>query len=128
MAVVERNADKRFYKIMLCTLKVIPMCMAFCEFLNTFLNLIWHIETPLLSYIGGCSFITWLFIYLAAIVFRFCIYHRMFLYYVLINNLISIYEFQWGIPVDDAGLLCIYSLVATISLFLILYFRNKCHY
>ena len=68
---------------------------------------------------------TWAFVYIAAIVFRFCIYHRMFLYYVLVNNVISMYEFQFGLPVDDAGVLCVYSVVTAVFMFLTVYFRRK---
>lgn len=125
MAAVEKSVNKNLYKVMLFTLRIIPMCMALCEFLHTFLSLVCHIESPVLSYIGGCSFITWLFIYIAAIVFKFCIYHRMFLYYVLLNNILSIYEFHYGIPVDDANLICIYSVITAVFLFLILYFKRK---
>jgi hypothetical protein len=53
-------------------------------------------------------------------VLRFCLYHRMFLYYVLINNLLSIYEFHIGIPVSDAALIRLYTFITGIFLFVIL--------
>ena len=124
MAAEERNISKNYYKVLLYTLKVIPVCMAVCEFLHTLLSL-WGIESPIISYLGGCSFITWSFIYLAALVFKFCIYHRMFLYYVLLNNILSIYEFHFGIPVNDVGLLCLYSVITAVFLFLVLYFYRR---
>lgn len=126
MAAVERNIDKYSYKLLLQTLKVLPMILAATCCLNTYLAFFGY-EFPLLSYIGGISFTGWFFIYLATIVFRFCIYHRMFLYYVLVTNILSVYEYHIGIPIDDAGLIRVYSFITVICLFLILvlYRREK---
>ena len=60
------------------------MVLAFCDCMNTYLTF-YGIEFPILSYIGGISFTSWLFIYIAAIVFKFCIYHRLPLHYVAVN-------------------------------------------
>ena len=119
MVVAERNISKYEYKALLQFLKVLPMILAVCNCLNTYLSF-YGIEAPIISYMGGISFTGWLFIYLAAIVFRFCLYHRMFLYYVLINNLLSIYEFHIGIPVSDAALIRLYTFITGIFLFIIL--------
>lgn len=124
MAAVEKSIDKYSYKLLLQTLKVLPMVLAFCDCMNTYLTF-YGIELPILSYIGGISFTSWLFIYIAAIVFKFCIYHRMFLYYVLLNNGLSIYEFQYGIPLNDASLIRVYTFITGIFLFLILFFYRR---
>lgn len=124
MAAVEKSIDKYSYKLLLQTLKVLPMVLALCDCMNTYLTF-YGIEFPILSYIGGISFTSWLFIYIAAIVFKFCIYHRMFLYYVLLNNILSIYEFQYGIPLNDASLIRVYSFVTGIFLFLILFYYRR---
>lgn len=119
MVVAERNISKYEYKALLQFLKVLPTILAVCNCLNTYLSF-YGIEAPTISYMGGISFTGWLFIYFAAIVFRFCLYHRMFLYYVLINNLLSIYEFHIGIPVSDAALIRLYTFITGIFLFVIL--------
>lgn len=125
MAAVERSVEKHSYKVFLQTLKVLPMVLAFTCCLNTYLAFFGY-EFPLLSYIGGISFSGWLFIYIATIVFKFCIYHRMFLYYVLVTNILSVYEFHIGIPIDDAGLLRLYSFITAVFMFLILFlYRRK---
>ena len=124
MAVEERNINKYEYKALIQFLKVLPMILAACNCLNTYLSFYGY-EAPIVSYIGGISFTGWLFIYLAAIVFRFCIYHRMFLYYVLLNNLLSVYEYHFGFPVSDATFIRIYTFITGIFLFLILFFYRK---
>lgn len=124
MVVAERSVNKYEYKLLIQFLKVLPMILALCNCLNTYLSFYGY-EAPIVSYIGGISFTGWLFIYLAAIVFRFCIYHRMFLYYVLLNNLLSIYEYHLGFPVSDATFIRTYTFITGIFLFLILFFYRK---
>ena len=119
-----RNIDKRWYKVTLGLLKVIPMLLAACDALNTLTCLLGY-DLVVLSFIGGVSFLTLAFLYLVSYVFRFCTYHRMFLHYVLINNIISTIEFTVGLPVSFLGLCCIFSVNFCIFLFLILYFHQK---
>lgn len=120
----EKSINKRWYKVTLGLLKVIPMLLATCDALNTLTCLLGY-NFIILSFIGGVSFLTLAFLYLVSYVFRFCIYHRMFLHYVLVNNIISTLEFTVGLPVDFLGLCCIFSVNFCIFLFLILYFYKK---
>lgn len=116
--------NKALYKVTLEFLKVIPMLLALCDVANTIVSLLGY-ELIVLSFIGGISILTLLFLYLVSFVFRFCIYHRMFLHYILINNIVSTVEYTVGIPISTLELACLYSLIAGIFLFLILYFRKK---
>lgn len=123
MAVVE-SLNKRAYKVTLGFLKIIPMLLAFYDLLNTVLDLC-GIYIPIISYIGGVSLLTLAFLYLVSYVFRFCIYHRMFLHYILVNNILSIIEYTVGLPLSDKGLVALFISVAGIFLFLILYYYKK---
>ena len=124
MPAEEKRVSKEWYKVTLQLLKVIPMLLATCDALNSFTWLLGY-DTPLFSYIGGVSFLTLAFLYLISYVFRYCIYHRMFLHYILVNNIIGTLEFTVGIPVDFTTLCCIVTANFCIFLFLILYFRKK---
>lgn len=119
-----RNIDKRWYKVTLGLLKIIPMLLATCDALNTLTCLLGY-DLVIFSFIGGVSFLTLAFLYLVSYVFRFCVYHRMFLHYVLVNNIISTLEFTVGLPVSFLGLCCIFSINFCMFLFLILYFHQK---
>ena len=71
------------HKMLILVVKYIPLVMSLFYILNT--ALCWfNIDAPILSNIAGVSLFTWLFIYLSSVVFQFCIYHKMFLYYILI--------------------------------------------
>ena len=119
-----RNIDKRWYKVTLGLLKVIPILLAACDAINTLTCLLGY-DLVVLSFIEGVSFLTLAFLYLVSYVFRFCIYHRMFLHYVLVNNIISTLEFTVGLPVSFLGLCCIFSINFCVFLFLILHFYRK---
>ena len=120
----ERRVNKQWYKVTLGLLKVIPMLLAICDALNTLFCLLGY-DVIIFSFIGGVSFLTLAFLYLVSYVFKYCIYHRMFLHYVLVNNIISTLEFTVGLPVSFLGLCCIFSINFCVFLFLILYFRKK---
>ena len=98
--------------------------MALVCLLNSIFSYI-GIDLVILSYLGGTSIFTLIFLYLSSYVFKFCSYHRMFLHYVLITWIINITDYYIGIPIDDLEYLCLQLIVAGISLFIILYLYVK---
>ena len=124
MVEVENSVSKRLYKITLIALKVIPMLLALCTAVNTIFALT-DVNNAILSYIGGISLLPLLFLYLTSYVFRFCEYHRMFLHYILVTNIVNIYDFYIGIPLSDKGMIELYAVVACMFLFVILYLYRK---
>ena len=123
---MEANLNKALYKIQLYLIKVIPMVMAFISLVNTVFSY-YDVDLPILSYIGGYSILTILFLYLASYVFKFCEYHRMFIHYIVVNWALNIYDAYIGIPLNDRGLLITYLTVTGIFLFIILYLYVKNH-
>lgn len=123
---VEANLNKALYKIQLYLIKVIPMVMAFISLVNTVFSY-YDIDLPILSYIGGYSILTIVFLYLASYVFKFCEYHRMFIHYIVVNWALNIYDAYIGIPLNDKGLLITYLTITGIFLFIILYLYVKSH-
>lgn len=123
---VEGNSlrNKDLYKIELYLLKVMPMLLAAIYLINTVLSY-YDIVLPALSYIGGLSFIPLLFMYISSYVFRFCSYHRMFLHYIVINDLINLIDYYYTLPISDWELFILHMSIAGISLFIILYLYVK---
>ena len=105
-------------------LKIIPMIMAFISLLNSTLSY-FGIDLVVLSYIGCTSLLSISFIYLASYCFGFCAYHRMFLHYVVVNDLLSLYDYHIGIPVSDVWMFLLHMIVTGISLYLILFLYLK---
>lgn len=118
--------SRNLYKVLLLILKVIPMLCALGCLLNTILAYV-GIDVPVLSYIGSMSVLTWTFILIASFVFKFCIYHRIFLYYILIIDVIDTIDYYIGIPISDYNLLVLHIIITGTILFLILYFYVRNH-
>ena len=123
---VENLKSKTLYKIELGLLKVIPMILALTALLNSILSY-FGIDLYILSYIGGVSIFTMLFLYLSSYIFKFCEYHRMFLHYIVSTWIINIIDYYVGIPISDLEYLCLQMIIAGISLFIILYLYVRSH-
>lgn len=119
MAAVE-SLRKSKYKALIILLKVIPMLIAICYIVNTFLW-IFGINAELFSYVGSVSILTLAFLYLASYVFEFCEYHRTFLHYVLTDNIVSCIDYYFEIGIHYI----IYLIIIGLFLFLILYLHQK---
>ena len=124
MTVEERLLERRTYKLLLGMLKVIPMLLAFLAIVNTMLDFL-GVESSVISMFGGISVLSLAFLYLASYVFRFCIYHRMFLHYILANNTITLLDYYIGIPIDTFNLFILHVVLIGLFLFLVLYFYRK---
>ena len=100
------------------------MILAFTALLNSILSY-FNIDLYILSYIGGVSIFTMIFLYLSSYVFKFCEYHRMFLHYVVVTWIINTIDYYIGIPINDLEYLCLQMIIAGISLFIILLLYYK---
>ena len=74
---------------------------------------------------GGMSILPLLFLYLASYAFEFCEYHRMFLHYVAVNNIIICFDYYVGLPISDVNLFMLHIIIVGLFLFLVLYFYRK---
>lgn len=92
---------------------------------STIFNYLGYNIEPLSNF-GGMSLLTWIFIYLASLVFKFCSYHRMFLWYILVDDLFNIIDYYWNIPISTDNILMMHNIWIGITLFtvLILYVKN----
>lgn len=120
----EENLSKILYKVLLKLLRVIPMLGALCYFFNT-LFAYFEIDTWLLSCLGGMSFLPWLFIYVSSSVFKFCAYHKVFLWYIFIIEIINLIDYHIGINISDFHLLILHIVITGIMLFYLLYSHVK---
>lgn len=100
------------------------MLLALCQLLNVLLSYI-NVGTEILSYIGGVSLLPILFLYLTSYLFKFCSYHRLFLHYIVVNNIICIYDTYIGVPLSNRQMLCMFLILTGMSLFIILYLYVK---
>ena len=114
----------RLHKITIGVLKIIPMLLALTTLLNQILSY-FGIDLEVLGYIGGVSLLPITFLYLASYCFHFCNYHRMFLHYVVVCDILTLIDYYIGIPISSVLLLLVYLSIAGITLFIILYLHQK---
>lgn len=104
-------------------LKILPMMMAGLYLTNTILSS-WNIDYSIFSYVA--HLLGWYLILKASYLFGFCTYHRMFLWYMLANDVICITDYEFGLPISEWNLFVLHIIVAGTFMFLVLYFRLKC--
>gem|GEM_PF-3761035 len=120
----EENSRRRLHKSLLLLLKFMPMVLALCDVLNTVLDYM-QITCYPLSWLSGISFFPWLFILVASFALDFCTYHRIFLYYIFVTNLLSVIDMEIGIPISDKYLIDLHCILLGVFCFLALHFYLK---
>lgn len=118
------NLSNYKHKLFIGFLKILPMIMAGLFLINTVLSY-FNIENRIFSYLSSIGLIPWLFILIASYIFKFCEYHRMFLWYILANNLICWADEEFKLPINNWDYFILHMIVAGVFLFLALYFHQK---
>lgn len=103
-------------------LRYLPMIMAGLYLLNTILSY-YDLDLFVISYLSGVGLIPLIFIFLASYMFKFCNYHRMFLWYIVANDIVAWVDFNYGIPLSNLEILILHFIIAGIFLFIILYLK-----
>lgn len=121
----EKLKSKVLYKLVLFSVKTIPVLISGIYVLNTILSY-FRIDWEGFAYIVQFLFIG--FVYIASLTFKFCRYHRMFIHYITLTLILNIIDYHWGIPLSDRNLFLMYMIITGLFLFLILYFHMKTHH
>ena len=119
---MEEKLNKHNVKMLVLATKIIPMIIAAIHFLNTTVSFFYGNDI-FLNYIGGISLLPILYLYLTSYTFKLCEYHRMYLHYVVITNIINIYDYYIGIPISDIGMFIIIMMLTIITMFIIIYLK-----
>lgn len=115
---------RSLYKIDLSIIKVIPFMIALCQIINISLSYI-GIEVTYITYIAGIGLLPLLFIWVSSFVFRFCIYHRIPIYYTFVNNILCTIDYEYGIPVTARELLLMNVLIIGMFICMFIFFKFK---
>lgn len=120
----EKRLNKILYLIEIKLLKFIPYLAALFYLLNTILSY-FNIDCSMFNILAGHSIISILFMLLSSYVFKFCEYHRIPLYYMIITECINLYDWYIGIPIENKEILILHLILAGITMFVILYLYLK---
>ena len=121
-SVKEGNLNKAFHKLVLYSVKMIPVVISGIYILNTVLSY-FYIDLPLLSYIVQYLFIA--FMYIGSYAFKFCSWHRLFIHYITLILTINIIDYHFQLPLTDRGILLLYGILTGVFIFVGIYLRFK---
>ena len=120
--VMEEKLSKKMVKNFVLATKVLPIIIAAIYFLNSTISFFYGNDIPL-NYLGGVSLLPVLYLYLASYTFKLCEYYRMYLHYIVVINIINIYDYYIGIPIDDISMYLLCVLLTTITMFIVIYLK-----
>lgn len=112
------------HKSYLIITKYIPHILAFFYAIYTLLGC-FGIDALVISYFVHVSVFTGVYMYATSIIFRFCYVHRLPLYYIGINELVTVIDYYLNIPIDDLTLLAFHLLVIISLIFGYSYYYVK---
>lgn len=115
---------KLLYKIELILLKSLPLGIALCYLLNSILSY-FNINAEIYSYLGGMSLLPLIFVLVSSFVFKFCVYHRLPIYYIIVSDIINYYDLYIGIPLENRELFIMNMTIAGIFIVLIVFTKAK---
>lgn len=124
MGVEERLRSKYLYRIFLYLIKIIPVVWTVLVFSNNVLAY-YGIHSELTSMIAGVSLLPWASLLLCSLVFKFCICHRLYLYYVGIAEGINWYDYKIGLSINDFNFLILHTIVLIVLISIITYYHVK---
>lgn len=119
---MEEKSTKSLVKKFVLATKVLPILVAAIHFLNTIISFFYGNDI-FLNYIGSISLLPIIYLYLASYAFKLCEYYRMFLHYTVVINLINIYDYYIGVPLNDVNLFILTVLITIITMFIVLYLK-----
>lgn len=121
---MEGNLRSKLYKAEITLIKALPFLLAVLYLIATVLDY-YMISSTIINYIA--LGILYVFIYISSYVFKFCGYHRMPIHYIVLINILSVYDVYIGIPLDTFRLMQMYAIVTCLFVFLTVYLYVKNH-
>lgn len=116
--------SKSTLKICKVFVKYIPLLIGIYYFITSILScfgisIIWLIP------LGNLSVLTFICMLAFSFLLKFCVWHRLSLYYSIIIDLINIIDFYLVIPVNSKIMLLIYLVVAGVFIFIGIYLKEQ---
>jgi hypothetical protein len=112
--------NKTLYKIEIKLIRILPSLLALFLFIQSIFSAM-NINLKFLSLLVETSYVSILFIYITSYVFKFCSCHRIFLHYIVINNLFNILNNCNILHFNKEELFVIHILLFSVFLLITLY-------
>lgn len=103
-------------------IRVIPIIISIIYFINTILTYFGY-RIELFSALCGISLLPMIFIYLSSIVFKFCLRHRLFIYYIGFSEAEAWIDYKIGIPVSSEVIFIFDIIIFVLLIAYVIYLR-----
>lgn len=103
-------------KVFLLITKFIPHLIALFYIAYTFLGFC-GIDAVIISYIANMSILPTCYIFINSIVYKYCYVHRLPLYYIVINEVITVSDYYLSISQNDFQMLIVNILLLGLLIF-----------
>lgn len=121
---VNKQLNIKLYKLLILSSKVFPILIALCYLLNVVLSYFGMNDVPL-NYLGGMSFIPLLYLYITSYTLKLCNYHRIYLHYIVIVDIINILDFYHFIPLTNLEYMMVFLILFILAMFITLHLKLK---
>lgn len=121
---VNKQLNIKLYKLLIQSSKIFPILIALCYLLNVVLSYFGMNDVPL-NYLGGMSFIPLLYLYITSYTLKLCNYHRIYLHYIVIVDIINILDFYHFIPLTNLEYMMLFLILFILAMFITLYLKLK---
>lgn len=115
---------KNLYKIFLSIVKFLPMILSGFQIILTVCNYLGK-SVPLVTYVGGSSFIFILLLFIISYVFQFCYLYRIPLWYITIIGLINILRYLNILSISLLWFYQIITIITGVFMVLFIYYMYK---
>lgn len=127
MGIEEKEITKIYYKLLIISVKYIPILVGIGDLVTNVLSY-FDIETSFLSIFFGSSVSLIVPLYVSSYALQFCKYHRTIINYIVCNKVIFLIDYCFKFPYSDLEFLWFNLVIAGIYLILTIYNYKKYGY
>lgn len=103
------------HKSMIITLKLLPMVMAFSFIMNVYCAFV-GVGFQVVTHYAGLVIAPLAFMYIASYVHHFCNYHRVFIHYIAVVELLNITDWYFKIPISNEAICIVHFVITAVFL------------
>lgn len=104
--------SKLYTKLTIGGIRIMPICISLAIVIATILSY-WDLYYPVFDMFFGVSYISLLSLWILSKTYRFCLYHRMFIYHAATFNTVTWYNQVHPFNADDAQVVAGYLILST---------------
>ena len=112
---MENSISHRKHKLMMITLKVIPAIMALSYLTNVYCAFV-GIGLQFITHYIGLFLAPMMYLYISSYVFQFCWYHRWFIHYMVVVEMLNITDWYFHIPISNQAICMVHFVITIIFL------------